>query len=116
MGNEGKQKRRTATRSGPQPGNFPLGSGKSRAAARDVLSKREAESQKNQVLLSVFRSGQELALDTDTCIQILRECGKLPKGKCGVVDFLDVPDGLSADELEKFLREHGAGIEPRTSD
>jgi len=68
------------------------------------------------MLVRVYRSGQELALDTDTCIEILRECGKLPKGKCGVVNFLNVPDGLNADELEKFLREHGAGIEPRTSD
>jgi len=66
--------------------------------------------------LRVYRSGQELALDEDACIQILRDCGKLPKGQMGLVSFLKVPDGLNADELEKFLREHGAGIEPRTSD
>ena len=116
MGNEGKQKRQAATKWGPQPGNFPLGSEKSRAASRAVLSTREAESQENQLLVCVLRAGQELALDMDTCIQILRDCGKLPKGQMGLVSFLNVPDGLNADELEKFLREHGAGIESRTSD
>ena len=116
MANRDRQKTQGATKSGPKPGEFPLGSEKSRAAARAVLSAREEEAQDNQVRVCVFRAGQELALDTDTCIQILRDCGKWRKGKCGVVNFLKVPDGLNEDELEKFLREHGAGFEPRTSD
>ncbi len=62
------------------------------------------------MLLKVYRAGQELALGADACIQILRDCGKLPKGKTRVLNFLKVLNGLNADELERFLREHGAGF------
>jgi hypothetical protein len=107
MGNEGKQKRQTATKSGPQPGNFPLGSEKSRAAARAALEARAATSDEKQLLLVVMKAGQRLALESDVCIEILRECGRLPKGPCGVVDLGKIPDGLNAADTERFLREHG---------
>jgi hypothetical protein len=52
--------------------------------------------------------GRELALADDKCVEILRECGFLPNGHpFGVVQLCDIPDGLDAKELEKFLRENG---------
>jgi len=51
--------------------------------------------------------GRELALDDDRCVEILRECGFLPDGRRFAVQFCEIPDGLSAKELEKFLREEG---------
>jgi hypothetical protein len=47
----------------------------------------------------------ELALDLDRCTAILDESGFLPKGRFAVVNLCGIPDGLNADELEKFLRE-----------
>lgn len=61
-----------------------------------------------QLLLVVTAAGRELALDQDGCIQILRECGFLPTGPVGLVNLGQIPDGLNAQELEKFLRENGA--------
>ena len=51
-----------------------------------------------------------LALDLNTCSQILRECGFLPAGPIGLVNFLGIPDGLNAAELETYLREAGTGL------
>ncbi len=108
MKNEGRRNRQGATKSGPQPGSFPLGSEKSRAAARAALEARAAESEQSLVVL--MKAGQELALESDACIEILRECGRLPKGPCGVVDLSKIPHGLNAAETERFLREHGAEL------
>jgi hypothetical protein len=74
---------------------------------------------KRQILLVVYRASLSLALDQDTCVQILRQGGFLPKGPIGVVNLRDVPQGLSADELRVFLRENGAttcGIHPVRDD
>jgi hypothetical protein len=52
-------------------------------------------------------------------LQILGECGFLPTNTAGVVGLLDVPDDLSAKELEKYLREHGAetrSLQAKTKD
>ena len=51
---------------------------------------------------------QELALDTDACLQILDQCGHTPKSRFAVADFSRIPGGLNAAETERFLREHGA--------
>jgi hypothetical protein len=72
-----------------------------------------------QLLLVVTAAGKVLALDQDRCIQILRESGSLPTGPVGVVDLGQIPDGLNAEELERFLRKHGAetcGLHPQTDD
>jgi hypothetical protein len=53
-------------------------------------------------------AGGELALDLDSCAEILDECGFLPKGRFCIVNLCGVPDGLNAKELEKFLRKNGA--------
>ena len=58
----------------------------------------------------VTTAGRGLALDQDRCVQILRESGFLPTGPVGVVNLGDIPQGLNADELERFLREDGADI------
>ena len=63
---------------------------------------------KPQLLLVVCRAGWGLALDQGRCIQILRECGFLPTGPVGLVNLGQIPDGLNAEELERFLRENGA--------
>jgi hypothetical protein len=57
-------------------------------------------------------SGPYLALDDDTCLQILRECGFLPARFVGIrlVTLCRIPKGLSAEETERFLREKGAEI------
>lgn len=56
--------------------------------------------------------GCEFALNLDSCVQILDECGFLPTGRFGVLNFCGIPDGLSAEELEKFLRERGSEERP----
>ena len=60
-----------------------------------------------QLLLVVCRAGWGLALDQDRCIEILREAGFLPTGRMGMVDFGGIPDGLTPEQTEMFLREHG---------
>jgi hypothetical protein len=63
---------------------------------------------KPQLLLVVTAAGRVLALDQDRCIQILRESGFLPTGPVGLVNLGQIPDGLDAEELERYLRENGA--------
>ena len=53
-------------------------------------------------------TSSELALDLDRCAEILDECGFLPKGRFGVLNFMNIPDGLNAKDLEMFLRKNGA--------
>lgn len=43
----------------------------------------------------------------DASIQILDECGFLPTGPVGLVNLLDIPEGLNAQQTERFLREKG---------
>jgi len=52
--------------------------------------------------------GWGLALNQDRCIEILGECGFLPTGRFGLVNLCGIPNGLNAEELERFLRAHGA--------
>jgi len=61
-----------------------------------------------QLLVVVTAADRGLALDQDRCIEILRECGFLPTGPVGVVNLGDIPQGLNADQLERFLRKDGA--------
>jgi hypothetical protein len=65
---------------------------------------------KPQLLLVVNPAGSVLAVDRDNCIRILRECGHLPTGPVSVLNFGRIPVGLSADELEQHLRQHGAEV------
>jgi hypothetical protein len=65
-------------------------------------------SDSEQLLLVVTAADRGLALDQDRCVQILRESGFLPTGPVGVVNLGDIPRGLNAEELERFLRKNGA--------
>ena len=61
---------------------------------------------KPRFLLVVCEAGRGLALEKDTCIHILDECGR----RFVLVNFANVPMGLNAEELQRFLREHGAEL------
>jgi len=61
-----------------------------------------------QKLWVVTIVGRHLALDSGTCIEMLREGGFLPIGRFGVVNLGHIPEGLTAKETERFLRERGA--------
>ena len=63
---------------------------------------------KPPLLLVVCQAGWGLALEQDRCIQILGECGFLPTDPVGLVNLCQIPDGLNAEQLERFLRENGA--------
>jgi len=57
------------------------------------------------------RAGCKLAFDSDACVEILRESGFLPdRPHFAAVNLLQIPDGLNAGELKRFLRENGAKI------
>ena len=74
-----------------------------------------ADGKRQRILLILCRAGFELALDTNTCVQILDECGFLSTDQVGLVNLSDIPNGLSAMELERYLRENGAttrGLQP----
>lgn len=63
---------------------------------------------KAQLIFIVHSAGWGLALDRDTCMQTIRETGFLPTGPTGLVNLCELPDGLNADETQRFLREHAA--------
>jgi hypothetical protein len=70
-----------------------------------VASKQEG------LLFTVERSDVVLALDSDRCVEILRDCGHLPSRRgLSLLNFLRVPDDLDAQELERYLRDHGDEI------
>jgi hypothetical protein len=69
-------------------------------------------SRKPRLLLVACQAGWGLATDIGRCIQILGECGSLPAGPVGLVNLLGIPDGLNAEQTERFLQENGPlGIE-----
>ena len=61
------------------------------------------------LIVIVNRVDRELALDNDACVQI-REGGFLRGPSVRVVRLGDIPDGLDATNLEKFLLENGSGL------
>jgi len=62
------------------------------------------------LIIVVNRVDRELALDRDACLQILREGGFLRGPAVRVVRLIDIPDGLNAADLEKFLQENGSRL------
>ena len=65
---------------------------------------------KPQLLFIIHSAGWGLALDGDTCLQILRDTGCASTGPTGLVNLCEVPDGLNAEETQRFLRERAAEI------
>jgi hypothetical protein len=59
----------------------------------------------------VTLAGMELALDSNRCVEILRQSGFLQTGPYfSLIRLGNVPHGLDARELERYLREHGEEI------
>jgi len=71
------------------------------------------DSQRISIRWVVYTAGRSLALDHDRCIQILDECGFLPKCRFSVVNLCKIPDGLNAEELGRFLRGNGGTLRQR---
>jgi hypothetical protein len=46
----------------------------------------------------------------DTCLKILDDCGYLPNAPIALVRVGDIPDGMSAAETERYLRDNGASL------
>jgi hypothetical protein len=64
---------------------------------------------KEKLRFVICEAGWGQALALDACMDILRECGFLSDGPgIGTVDLLHIPEGLNAEDLERFLRENGA--------
>jgi hypothetical protein len=63
--------------------------------------------EKQRILLVVCPAGCE---DQDASMRTLRECGFLPTGPIGVVNFCAISAGMNTEEAERFLRERGAEI------
>ena len=75
----------------------------------DRLEDRLAPPGRKQFLIVVTDAAERLALDSDRCVQILRDAGHLDtKSLSCLADLGYIPDGLNAAELERYLREHGA--------
>jgi NH3-dependent NAD+ synthetase len=69
----------------------------------DRLEDRLTPQGKKQFLIVVTD-----AVDSSTCVQILREAGHLDTTSLScVVDLEYIPAALNAAELEQYLREHG---------
>lgn len=61
-------------------------------------------------LVVVTDARQKPALNSDRCVQILREAGRIDSASpISVVDLGCIPDGLNAAQLERYLHEHGTG-------
>jgi len=60
------------------------------------------------LLVIIRRMDRKLVRDDEACLQILRGCGSLRGGSIRVVKLGNIPAGLNAAELGKFLRENGA--------
>ena len=77
----------------------------------DRLEDRLAPQGRKQFLIVVTDARQKLALDSDKCVQILREAGRIDSASLiSVVDLGSIPDGLDAGELKRYLREYGVGL------
>src|ERR1035438_9803110 len=79
------------------------GSGHDEVRAVTTITKRIAKLEDQfgtagrtpQILHLVCRAGWGLALDQDACVEMLGECGFLPTRRIGIVNLLDIPEGLS---------------------
>jgi hypothetical protein len=93
---KGAGRDRSATEAGPKPGDFPIGSLESRAAARAVLETGE------RVRLVISAIGQSLDMKRSTCTRTVWDNGIL----CETVKLHGSDDDLSGGQLEEFIRSH----------
>ena len=79
----------------------------------DRLEDRLAPQATNQILIVVADAAQKLALDGDSCVQILREAGRIDSASpISVVDLGYIPDGLNVAELERTFASSAAAAGP----
>ena len=74
------------------------------------LEERFGVSKEDQLLVTITVAGQHLALDSDRCIEILKESGFIRPSGVTVVHLRAIPRGLDARETESFLRKEGAKL------
>jgi hypothetical protein len=75
------------------------------------LERGPAHSNEGGLQVVVMRAGMEFALDSNRCVEILRQSGFLQTGPhFPLIRLGDVPPNLNAEELEEYLREHGGEI------
>ena len=77
---------------------------------RNLEDKFGIAKNKPRFIVTLDGAGNRRALSDDRCIEILDEAAFLHTGGFGLVDFTQIPRGLSAMETESFLRESGAEI------
>ena len=65
-----------------------------------------------RMLVLLDQAARPLALSHDACVRILDEAGHLAPSGLMLVNLLNIPDGLSAEETERYLRENGARVCP----
>jgi hypothetical protein len=58
----------------------------------------------------MMKAGQELAFDTDQCLQIMADSGYVLPRPTALLDFGDIPHGTSAAELERHFREYAGRL------
>ena len=94
MANNGAQDPLSATGAGLKPGEYPLGSAQSRAAARALLERRFAGLRRIDVVSSVPRPGGEGGIHIGTWIEC--DDGSLFR-------FSDLPPGMTIEEAEQIF-------------
>jgi hypothetical protein len=96
-----------ATPLGLRPGDFPLGSVESRAAARGLLHEHLSADQENSMRVVTENIGKSVTLETSTCIRY--PCADIQNpGRSSIVEIVDL-DGSHLTEaqsrkIERWIR------------
>jgi hypothetical protein len=77
---------------------------------RELEDRFGIEKNKPRFVVIFDGAGSKRVLSDDNCIQILDEAGFLHTGGFGLVDLTQIPNGLSAKETERFLRDNGTQL------
>jgi hypothetical protein len=74
------------------------------------LEDRTSAGEREGLRLVAMRYGAEFALDLDRCAEILGECGFVGNAVPLVLNLVDIPFDLNANELETYLRENAEQV------
>ena len=95
-----------ATPLGLRPGDFPLGSLESRAAARALLDENLATDQQNRLRVVVTTIGKLVRLETSTCQRYQCADSREP-GKSFIIEIIkldgDHPTEAQSEKIEQWL-------------
>jgi hypothetical protein len=94
-----------ATDSAPRPGDFPVGSPESRAAARLMLRQRSTESQRIEIITSIQRPAREWSDWTDKTKPYATPWSETTDGR--LMRMLYVPSGMTAYEARRIVDGEG---------